>query len=403
MNLENRTDYKQIYSGYQGAGRNIYVPTEYHETFQKILSEYRSNYHMTSIFRQIVSLNANPLQGRRINPGGDLYVCTQGNITMQYCIYQGAVLINFLKIDAVKVDERFGLFSVSWKEHKDRWEQARVPEDKLEKTHQWKSKSEKAHYAAVAGRFASLPDAARLLPDHVINAYRKADYLTSSDTNAPFSMFWIKKGQHKSPDTAEALASIMQQSAATNLPVNWLVHDAGTDTFKAAAKILSQKPLADAKALAEDSKAGRVHSQNVYFSNPNTSSLKTLETLCQQAGLNYIGSHTNNRDLRRFSTFKNVGLELSKSAAIAVGAGGGINLAAQGLSQIGAGSAQKVVDNGLNALLNGNYLGAAAAVVATGFIAVGIYKRGRAISATLHCTLGSGNQKWYTSDAELIG
>lgn len=403
MNLNNRSDLKKIYSGYQGAGRSIYVPTEYFETFNKILREYRTNYHMTSIMRQIVSLNANPLQGSRINPGGDLYQCTQGNISMQYCIYQGAVVINYLQINAVKPDERFGLYSVKYEKNDKRWVSVEKPIRSLNKKDQWKSKSTKANYVAVAGRFDNRQNAGNLISTHIINAYHKANFLTSSDATTPFSMFWIKRGQHKSPDAAEALASIMQQSSQSNLPVNWLIHDAGADTFKAAARILSQKPLADAQQRAQDNKAGFVQAQNVYFSNPNTSSIKSLEKLCQQAGLNYVGSNSNNRDLRRFSTLKNVAMELGKPVLMTAGAGGSVSAVSQGLGHIGVGSAQKVIDNGLNALLNGNYLATAAAMVATGFIAVGVYKRGKTIGAALYCTFGNGNQKWYTSDSALIG
>ncbi len=334
---------------------------------------------MTSIMRQIVSLNADPMQGRRINHGGDSYECAQGNIFMQYDIFQGAVLINYLQIHTTKPDERFGLYPVSWRDRRERWEPSETPKTAIEKTHQWKSKSGKANYAAVSGRFGDIFDAGRLLHEHLIGAYRKADYLTSSD----------------------ALASIMQQSSASELPVNWLVHDAGTDTFKAAARILSQKPLADAQARAKDKKAGTIQAQNVYFSNPNTSSIKGLEKLCQQAGLNYVGMHTNNRDLRQFRILKNVGMELGKSVAKGVGAGGSVSVVSLGLGQIGAGSARKVIDNGIDALINGNHLMAAATIVTSGFICLGIYKKSQTIAAGVRCTFGNGNQKWYTSDADL--
>ncbi len=134
----------------------------------------------------------------------------------------------------------------------------------------------------------------------------------------------------------------------------------------------------------------------MYFSNPNTSSIEALKKLCEDAGLNYVGTNRNNRDLRRFSTLKNLGVELGKTASMT----GGADLA---LKQLGAGGIQKVINNGMDALLNGNHLGVAAAMVAGGVIAIGIKNRVKVIAAGIYCTFGKGNQKWYTSDAELLG
>lgn len=371
----------------------MYVPTRYHAVFNKILREHRSDYHMTTILRRIVSLNADPLQGSRLNPAGDICETRSGHITMQYSLHNGAVLIDYLGIGTPSVDQRFGLFPVFWVERNRRWAPAKEAVDTIDKDHQWRSKAGKAHYAAVAGRFDDKESAGHLLSEHVIGAYQKADYLTSTDSRGPFSMYWIRKGQHKSPEAAQALASIMQQCSETKRAVNWLVHDAAADTFKAAEKILSTQPLADTKTRALDKKAGTVQDQNVYFSNPNTSSTQALEKLCKEAGLNYVGMNSNNRDLRRASTLKNLGAELGKSLVVGTATAGTASGATAALDMLGADKVENVINNGLDALVNGNYFAAAIAVVAGGVIAIGVKKRVKPIAATMYCTFGKGNQK----------
>ena len=398
--MRNRNNYKRIYTGFEGAGRDVYVANKYYDTFKIIMDQYHKNYHMTSIMRQIVSLNADALQGLGLNMAGDYRQVTRGHITMHYSLFNGSVIINFLLIKQPVVDNRSGLYTVSYRDDRHRWE----PEDKpvrfLDNENHWKSKEGKAHYAAVSGRFKNIGDAAQHMHEHLVGAYQKSDYLTSSDARTPFSLFWVQKGQHKSTDAAEVLASIMQQSSKADTAVNWLVHDAGVDTFKAAAKILSHQPLADAATRAQDSKAGMINKQNVYFSNPNTSAIHVLERLCQQAGLHYVGMNTSNRDLHRWSTLKNIGLEMGKSAS-AVALGGSLTDSA--LKQIGAGGIEKVFDHAAESVLSGNPYGVMASILAGGFIAVGVAKRTKLLAAGIYCTFGKGNQNWYTDDGALLG
>ncbi|VAW70333.1 hypothetical protein MNBD_GAMMA09-3327 [hydrothermal vent metagenome] len=393
--MKKNTGYKKLYSGYNGSGRDVYVINSSYDTFKHILKEYRNNYDMTSIMRKVVSLNANPLQGKGTNPAGDICTSKSGNISMQYSLHNGAVYISYMQISKPEVNKGFGLYPVIFDKRENIWVPERDSVVTIDKKQQWKSKAGKAHYAAVAGRFDSKDDAGHLLSEHLIGAYTKSDYLTSSDAEADFSMFWLEKGQHKSAEAAQSLASIMQQNSFSDLPVNWLVHDVATDTFKAAVKIFKTTP--QAKKASE----AAAYSQNVYFSNPNTSSKKALEKLCIEAGLGFVGLNTNNRDLRRFSTFKNAGMEISKTASIAVSVGGasGLTVAAK---TMGAGAMEKVINNGFAAMLSGNHIALVASIVATGFIAVGVFNKSKTVTASMHCTFGKGNQKWYTSDDELL-
>ncbi len=279
MIMRQHPGYEKIYTA-NGAGRAVYVHKAYSENFQQVLREYRNNYHMTSVFRQIVSLNADPLRGTGQNPGADMYKIRNGNIYMEYSLYGGAVMIDRFIIDLPTIDDRFGLFPVSWDEEYKRWAPAKEPVNAIDKDHQWPSKNGKAHYVAVAGRFDDKETAGHLLFDHLIGAYqKKLNFLADSNAIGPYSLFWTRKGQHKSLEAAQALASIMQQANEAGRSVNWLIHDAGTDTFKATANILKLQPLADAKARALDEKAGMIQGgQNVYFSNPNTSSIESFKS-----------------------------------------------------------------------------------------------------------------------------
>lgn len=395
--------YKKILSGYQGAGRDVYVENDSYEAFQRIYKEYRSDYHMTSIMRKLISLNADPLQGRGNNPAGDIRTSKSGNITLQYSLHNGAVFITCMQISKTRIEQSFGLFPVEYDKEERAWVSKRDPVFALDEEQQWRSKEGTAHYAAVAGRFGSISDAGPLLAEHVIGAYTKEGYLIKEDAKADFAMFYTQKGKHKSPETAQALASIMQQSSLSGLAVNWLVHDMGTDTFKATAKMLKATPLASVRLREANKKAGVVQNQNVYFSNPATGSEASLKKLCEEAGLNYVGLNTNNRDLRRFSTYKNVGMEMGKTLSYGVLAtGGGVGAVDLAARQMGAAGLQKAINGGFDALFSGNYLVIAASLVATGFISVGAFKKSKTIAAGMHCTFGKGNQKWYTGDDELL-
>ena len=127
-----------------------------------------------------------------------------------------------------------------------------------------------------------------------------------------------------------------------------------------------------------------------------------MTALCAQAGLTFAGMNNSNRDLRRWGTLKNVGRDVGKAAVIGAASGGGILTAGNALKTIGVGGADKVVTNGMDALLSGNYFAAAACVVGAGIIAVGARKNIKAMASSIKCTFGKGNERWYTGDEALL-
>lgn len=387
-----------------GAGRPVYVRDVFYKLFTHILKNHRTNYHYMTILRTVMLLNAGGQHGKSLNTAGDSKAIRCGNIYMCYYLHNGAVYIQTLSMMKETAATRTGLYAVSYDANAKEWIPAEDPVESTDITQQWNSDGGKAHYAAIAGRFDGLKTASNKLPKHIIGAYQKANLLTKSGAGKSYSLFWSEKGAHKSQDAAQALASVMQQSTRNGLPVNWLVHGEGVHTFTKAAKILKTSPFASASALAKNPNAGKVHSQNVFFSNPASSQGEaTLKRLCEEAGLTYLDTHTNNRDLRRWSTQKNVCLEMGKIASKAVlagAAGGGAVTAAQ--NTIGAGGLDKAVVGAFNGLAGGNYLMLAGGVAAAGFALHSAFKRSKVLTAGVKCTFGKGNEEWYTDDGALL-
>lgn len=380
-------------------GRPLFVRNEMFDTFKRVYQESRTNYHMASILRTLMMLNADAIRGRSLNPAGDKRTLVCGHITLNYTLFDGAALINNLAIGTPQVNVTTGLYKVSYDKEDKEWIPEKNPIDVLSQDQQWKSKSGQAHYAAVSGKFDELSDASRRMPEHIIGAYKKEDFLTSSDRGNEYSLFYSQKGFHKSQAAAESLASIMQQSAKNGLPVNWLVHGEGFHTFKNAAKLIKAAPLASAAARGKDANAGKAQNQHVFFSNPSDSSSKdSLEALCTEAGLTFAGLNPNNRDLRRWSTLKNAGMEVGKAALAATASGSA--LTASGF--VGASGGEKVMQNGINALVAGNYFMAAICVAGVAMIGMGIHKKLTPMAAGIKCTFGNGNERWYAGDKALL-
>lgn len=393
-------NYVAIYG--TGAGRKIYVRKSSEKQFNTILNGHRSNYHFTTIFRTICLLNADGLRGDGINPANDIKTIKSGNVGMTYYLQNGAVCISSLVIIKQSNPPTNGLYHVSFSTDDREW----LPSESVVKTFdaskQWPNGGGRtAHYAAVAGKFSNHAAAASRLPDHLIGAYQKQNLLMENSAGKDYSMFWSKKGEHESAESAESLASLMQQSTKNNLAVNWLIHGEGIHTFTNAAKILKSSPLANAQALSQNANAGRTANQNIYFSNPSSSITDDkLKKLCDDASLNFLNCNRNHRDLRRWTTLKNVGVEMTKPLSAGIAAG---NLNAVGVvaTSLGAGGFGKAVSSIVNSIPNGNYGMLAGGVIAGGFAVSAAMKKSKMIAAGVKCTFGKGNEQWYTDDDAL--
>lgn len=392
--MKNYAGYTKVYVGFQGAGRAVYVKNDMVEVVKKAMNKHQSNYHLTTIFREIVGLNADPLKGSALNSANDARIITSGNIRLKYYMFNGLVFVQLLAISKHSSTKKIALYKVTYNSEDNRWRPSREPANKLDHQNLWRSKDGAAHYVAVAGKFDHNLQAAERLISHLTGAYQKEDYLTTSDAKAPYSMLWIEKGHHKKPEAAQQLASLIQQSAQRQLAVNWLVHGEGTHTFKNMAEVLKRE-------RASLPKVGQTITQNVYFSNPSIESEKKLQQWCDDAGLRFVGLNSNQRDLRKWSTVKNVCAEMGNAASMAVALSGTISVV-DTVRALRGGGIDQTTGNSLKALAEGNYFAALACVAATGFIAYGMYKNTPAIAAGISCTFGKGNQKWYVDDEKLI-
>lgn len=283
------------------------------------------------------------------------------------------------------------LYDVTWRADRDPHFFLTSPTKNLNKDSLWDSNGDKAHFAAVAGRFDNKKSASERLLDHIIEAYQKENFLTKGGSEREsYSLFWSEKGAHKSEKAAQALASVMQQGAKNNLPVNWLVHGDGIHTFTQASKILKSSPLTSILAVERNAIEGRVTNQNVYFSNPASSiKEKKLKKLCNDAGLTYLGLNSNNRDLRQWKTFKSIGCGIFDQISSAAFTGCSVFVLYIALG------AAKEVDYTVFAVEAG--------ILAAAFAAItGLIKQIKPLAAGVKCTFGRGNEKWYTDDKTLL-
>lgn len=279
-----------------GSGRPLFVRTEIHPLFMRVYKEYRTDYHMTSIMRVLMTLNTEATRGENLNLGGGERSIKCGYIRMNYRVFNGSVLINQWVISKADNAGHVQLVTVQYRKDCKEWEASRNEITSLNKNSLWKSEGGTAHYAAVAGKFDSAQSAASHMSEHIIGSYQKAHYLTRHDKGSQYSLFWIVKGSHKSQEAAESLASIMQQNAWNRLPVNWLIHGDAVHTLKNCAKLINT-PLA---------KCVKGHPlQKVLFLNPACSdNEKSLSSLCEKLNIEFVGLYRNKSDFALWITWK---------------------------------------------------------------------------------------------------
>lgn len=430
-NDEYKTIFSKVASNGRQMGHDILVNKDYVAIFEGIKKSYKGNYFMTEIMRLIYSLNADTLAGQDNNNTGDSRTRHFGSIEMRYKIDNGDVKITYLSVEAPKVKKGFGLYPVSYSVNAQQWEVTDEPADiggiDKHKKQQWPTKAKqikgseikKAHYAAVAGRFGDMETAGRRMGEHIVGAYvGKESYLgidaAEKDGNT-FSMFWVKKGKHKSVEAAEELASIIQQSQLAKIPMNWLIHDHGTATFQAAAKLIKNNPMGGVRKSGKQYKFNErtvdeedAKMWNVYFSNSKQTE-GSLRKMCEDAGMTFVDVNRNSRDLLRLSTYRDVGTLLklggiAGSATVGGATGAAAALAEQFTGEPDVAAAMHALHNAsTHAVFSMANLHALGGAILIG-VGVGVALTSlRPAMAMFQCTLGKGNQKWYTDDKKLLG
>lgn len=406
-----RKGYKKIYSSYGGAGRDVYVDDASFPLFSKIKKDHKSNYHLTTLYRAIVGLNSDAYRGSPLNNGGNIRLQPVNGAAFEYYIDNGDVLINRLYFDPSFSSESSatGVYRVGYSENKE-WETSPRVRRHLDHNHTWtdgtRKSAAKAHYAAISGRFFDVNEAGKRMADHVIQAYYKAKALLPSDAEKPtnhYSLFWSPKGSHKRSESAEALASVIQQSEKAKAPINWLVHGEGVHSFKRAAAIIKSQPLASVGALLENSlNESAPTGQKVFFSNPRNFTTKELEKLCADARMEFVGANFNTRDLANLQIMRSAGVELGKKAAqyASIPAGTAI------LADTGLTAANKAIPRLAESVADGNHALAAAAAATVIFASTAAFKKMNGMQLAMRSvaasTFGKGNDYWYTNDKDLL-
>ncbi len=396
--------YVEVFSS-AGAGRTVYARSGEAKEVKKMLKMQKVNYQFTLLGQGIATLCSDPSRAAVLNPAGDMRRLTVGDgVSLTFYVYNGSIFIESYAIGALIKNGALGIYRVEFQKSRNFWVANTQSETSIDSAELWRSKEGKAHYVVVGDRFdGDLGQAGRLLADHVLGGYAKAQYFIKEDITGRekphFSLLWLDKEKHKSTQAVNLLSATIIDSYNKGLPVNWLVQGQGVHTFKKAANQIKSS-INPSVLTVTDGVSGI--KQQVYFSNPATGSKDSLKKLCEGSGFAFAGCNSNERDLKRVANTVNVGMEMGKQALMTAAGGSSIAGLGFGLKQLGLGGIEKAMQNRADALVNGNHMTAAVAAMGCGFIVWGAVKKWQTIGAGVRCTFGKGNQYWYTSDKELL-
>lgn len=394
-----------------GPTRKVFVFKSHANLFKDIMRDHYKNYHYTSFLRTVNRLIADAISGSSTNVAGSTKEIQVGTVKMAYSIANGGIYVHAVSLEKKIGPAKMGLYEVAYSKVRDAWLAKDTPVETQNAGHQWMANTKSAaHYAAVAGKFQDIEVASNAMPAHLKGGYKKANKLAEGEEGKHYSLFFTPKGSHKSDEAAQELTSIMKQSANNKIPVNWLVHGEGFHIFENTSATLKNTNPANKAAIQGTAATATIQNQNVFFSNPATSkSDQQLEKLCKDAGLSFAGVNRNDRDLTLLRTYKNVGKKAAKPALLAISAAGtaGASGAFQStaMSTAGLSGIDKAVSGIFNGLANGGSVGiiaAAAGVAAAGMISYGAYALHKPIRASVSCTFGRSNERWYENDASLL-
>lgn len=403
--------FEQSY-GKGAQGRDVYVSSAAHPFFVSLCAKKESNYQLMSLFRAILSLNANPTSGDSLNGAATLRNLRGDGFAIEYYLDGGDVLISKLRFsDSLSRRDSSvgtGLFEVVRQKE---WETEPRSKENMRLNHRWDG----AHYAAVAGKFESGQSAGSRLITHIKKAYSKEVLERNVEKpNNLFSMYWTESKKYGQQSDADALASLLQQAADAKAPVNWLVHGEGVKTFNKALEILKSAPSLSRYAAADEeivrNLRAKFSEQKVFLSNPIGADEKSIRPLCNIVGLTWVDQHVGSRDLRSSASRRNVYKEIASLSGKAVVGGGAAGV---GLKELGVTTLQKAgaaaVDVFSSAAANPTVQSVALAAGAAYGVFVagkGVYTKSsgayKAAKAMMVSTFGAGSEFWYENDDDLF-
>ena len=399
------------------SGRDVYIASPYYSTFKELEKLQKTNYHLTELYRAIYLLNADALRGKGLSRAGDIRKYSiNAETAIEYYIDSGDVLISKLYYDeniGVAGDQTTGLYETRFDSARDLWLTHEAQTGSMKTNHKWN----KAHYAAVAGKFDTKSEAGNLLADHILQSYGKKEQQFLPDNAKSqgnhYSLYWIQKGEHQDKPTVNELTSLIQQNAEKSAAVHWLIHGEGAKTFVDAAETLKLKPSLGMMQKADDIKQAELSiamkQQQVFFSNPVGLTEGKLKKACEQIGVEFKGVNMNPRHISHLS--RSVAKELSEKAATytVLGAGGGSILASETALKSVLKMAEPIANNFSSFASNPTAAGAAmigATLVATFFAGKKSLTKMNGLFNIAHATFltncKNGNQIWYEDDKGLI-
>lgn len=368
----------------QQVGRTVFVRKQHSALWNRIRQDRLTNFYLCSLFR-----SASSLSSKASGYSSGTKTLTFDGAQIHYVTNSdGNVYIHGIEIDSslksTNTNQVTGLYKVI-NNGNGLWEVRDEKKQSMQLNEQWN----KAHYAAVSGKFDSKEDAGEKLIEHISGAYKEG---VSKEKNAHYSLYW-QQDKHNSNAQADELASLIQQAQEQKASVNWLVHGEGCGTFAKALKIMATYPSLSHYA-AQDEETVRylrmdTAKQQVFFSNPRGSdtSEAALKKACEKAGLTFYGVNINPYDMKNADArngFVDKALPLgAKSIVLGVPAA------------LGLGGAEKAFNQALTA----SNTAIAMAALACGYIVlknVGSNVSGyaRSLKHSTSSTFGSGNEKW---------
>ncbi|WP_444929098.1 hypothetical protein ACJJIF_14775 [Microbulbifer sp. SSSA002] len=295
--------------------RNVWVPSSDFDWWKSIKRGHQSNYYMCKLTRAIYDI--------AIKPGPRSFsnkkTLTLNGAQIHYSILEcGDVVVDkVISDDSISTPEEnqdTGLYYVYYDQISDSFKTSNSSQDQLPYNHHWDG----IHYVAVSGKFTDKEEAGWELIKHIRKAYDSSVYRylrNQLSDESHYALFW-QNDQYYDSKNAQSLAAWIAHGQGHCMPINWLVHGEGTDTFAQALKLLIKQPGIHPFKGDNGNENGKIANQNtmgnqqVFFSNPRGPNggrgitEKKLRNLCEQAGMHMSGTNINpldvfhNRDAR---------------------------------------------------------------------------------------------------------
>ncbi|GLS27235.1 hypothetical protein [Marinibactrum halimedae] len=168
-----REGWKLVIDQY-GVGRRLFVRAGDAPIYLKLIYEHHTSYHLTEIFRELFALTSFN-KGVALTLDQSKRVIEKGGWMIEYYLHAGDVMINKMSYGDQFTGEVLDLPKIMRVQYSKESEDWNVLEGdgvvSIKKTVSGK------HFIAVPGEFESPVDAARRMPEHIYNAYKKVGNL----------------------------------------------------------------------------------------------------------------------------------------------------------------------------------------------------------------------------------